>query len=124
MGGEAVRDGIAVGTVAGQLMERAGDVAVALHRLERGQHRQRIGQPFVRRIEADLRRHAARQARQVEREEFVQVDGFEQAVVERLQHLGRNQRDAEGALARLQVVDGAGHFAGPAASARISPAGS
>ncbi|MCY1561506.1 hypothetical protein D9M68_987710 [compost metagenome] len=81
-------------------------MAVPLHRLERAEHGDGVGQPFAGRIEPDVGRHAAREPRELEREEFVEVDGLEQPVVERAQHLGRNERDAEGAPARLQVLDG------------------
>ncbi len=43
--------------------------------------------------------------RQLQRQEFVEIDGLEQPVVQCAQHFGRNERDAERALARLQVID-------------------
>jgi hypothetical protein len=109
MRGQAVRDGVALGMQRRQVVERARDVPVPLHRLEGTEHRQRVDQPLARCVQADVPRHAARELRQLQRHEFVEVDGFEQAVVERTQHFGRNERDAEGALARLQMIDRAGH---------------
>jgi len=72
---------------------------VALHRLERRQHRERVVEAFAGGVEPDVTRHLARQPRQVERQELVQVDGGNEAVVERFQHLGRDQRDAVRTLA-------------------------
>ena len=105
MRGQPVRDGIALGMQRRQVVERTRNVAVPLHRLEGAEHGERVGQPLVRRIQADMARHAARQLRQLQRQEFVEIDRLEQPVVQCAQHFGRNERDAERALARLQVID-------------------
>ena len=100
-----VGDGIALGVQCREVVERSRNVAVSLHRFERTQHGESVDQAFGRGIQADVAGHVACELRQLERQEFVEIDGFEQAVVERPQHLGRNERDAEGAFARLQVID-------------------
>jgi len=107
MGGEQMRHGVASRMLRRQIVKGAGNMAVALHRPEGRQHREGIAQALAAGIEPDVRRHAAGQARKLQRQELVQIDGFQQPVVEGLQHFRRNQGNAKSDHSLPEMVDAA-----------------
>jgi hypothetical protein len=96
---QCVRDAIALRSRRSQVIQRARHVRMALDRRERRKHGEGVLQPLMLRIQPDVRGDVARQQWQVQREELVEVGRFQAAGVQRLQHLGRDQRDARRALA-------------------------
>jgi hypothetical protein len=55
--------------------------------------------------QADIARHIPDEPAQVQRQEFVQIDGGHLPFVQRREHLGRDQRDARRSFAPEQIRD-------------------
>ena len=105
MGSQAMGDRIPLRMGGGEVVQGAGHMQMALDGLESVQHGQRVVQALMVGIEPDLICHAGCEPCQVNGQEFVEVDGLDQALIERVQHRRRNQRDTGRAFSPQQWLD-------------------